>query len=345
MTNRYELALVLLSALVFSCSEEPPPSAADAEPTQRVSNPLECIPTAIPRETVDVMRALAPHCAGCHSAGTLGEPYFESAEAFQALMVQNPRLVAPGDPDASELVLLLEGRGTGSSTQMPLGAFTYEDLVDAGAAEMPMSHIRAWISQLEVKPKDTSPDADAPRFRRMSARQIRDTLYQQLGLSEEDFFYQAQDYSIDTHEPLQRKHYPLAAPEDLPAPRKRGPKELYFSLGGGSAIEQSRESRSITQTGMLVLTPLSQAWCRIAIQKEGNTTLFGDAMSAPADDQGIKALLSRWGMLFWAERLEQDNIDVLFDTIYTPIATAEDQTAGLTGVCSFFIRHPKWLEY
>lgn len=344
MTNRYELALVLLSAVSFGCSEGPPP-VADVEPTRHTSNTLECIPTTIQRETVDVMRALAPHCAGCHSAGTLGEPYFESAAAFQALMVQNPRLVAPGAPDASELVLLLEGRGTGSSTQMPLGAFTYEDLVDAGAAEMPMSQIRAWVSQLEVRPKDTSPDADAPRFRRMSARQIRDTLYQQLGLSEGDFFREAQDYDIDTYEPLQHKHYPMAAPEDLPASRKRGPKELYFSLGGGSAIEQASESRSITQTGMLVLTPLSQAWCRVALQKEGNTALFGDTMSAPTDDQGVKKLLSRWGMLFWAERLEQDAIDMLFDSIYTPIATAEDQTAGLTGVCSFFIRHPKWLEY
>src|SRR5512132_3047974 len=65
-----------------------------------------------------VFDALKPTCEGCHTTGSRG--YFASLQAFESLVAYNPQEVVPGKPDESQLILLLEGKGTLAYKQMPI---------------------------------------------------------------------------------------------------------------------------------------------------------------------------------------------------------------------------------
>ena len=165
--------LFLIASLV-ACDAGPPPVQTQASAV--------CEGTPPSSVTEHVYRQLKPHCIGCHDSGVRG--YFNSMNAFQSLLVSDPRLVAPGNPDGSELVRLLEGRGTGAFTQMPIGGPTYA----ADDTDIRMSEIRAWITALGAQARSIRPDPDAPVITRMSAAQMQRALYQQLGLVHGDFF-------------------------------------------------------------------------------------------------------------------------------------------------------------
>jgi len=292
-------------------------------------------------ETVRVMRALAPHCEGCHNIGV--RAYFGSITTFQNLVVANPKLVVPGDPDASEFVRLLEGKGKGAFTQMPIGTKTYAALAADGTASLSVDDVKAWVRGLTAQARSASPDFSAPRVSRIKPEQLQRALYQQLGLSHADFFTSANEYGIPMAESRGDDAYPLQPNDALPAPRQQPPRDRFQALGGGSAYGQSRSDFTTAPSFVLTLTQVSQRWCRSSLTKVGNLALFPAGATRATDAANVKATIRRWFTHFHGTRATDQEVDDLSTAVWVPLAS--DAEAGWVGLCSSFIRHPDWIFY
>lgn len=101
--------------------------------TTLVVNPGSSITTAV-SFSKDVVPLFAKSCAlsGCHVAGGHA-PDLTEANAFQSLTVGG--YIKPGDPDNSEIMLLLTGK---KSPSMPLGGSPNEQII---------AEVYAWINQ------------------------------------------------------------------------------------------------------------------------------------------------------------------------------------------------------
>ena len=311
----------------------------------QVPLPEPCPGTQPSSETERVFAGMKPACEGCHSTGVRG--FFASANAFQNLIVADGRLVMPGKPDESELVRLLEARGTSAFKQMPPAGPTYAQLVTQGVARVSIAEVRGWIVGLGVQARDPVPDARASRIVRLSALQIQRALYQQLGVGYDDFFTMASNYGIAMANQRDENMYPMQGPDAFPASFYEPPAERFLGLGGGATVRQLRNQLSPSPTFVQVLTQVSQAWCRIAIAKKGNSALFPNgAAMLTTDPVEVKRTLTRWWFHFLAERPSQVQVDALYDTVFVPLNKEPNGTEpAYVGSCSYFIRHPHWLFY
>lgn len=315
------------------------------------TTPAPTCATPASAETVRVFEGLAPSCVGCHASGERG--FFASVAAFQSLVVADARYVTPGDGAGSELVKLLLGNGTGAFTQMPIGDASYAQLVDDGSAALTVDEVKAWIDGLSAQARSPDPDKDAPRVTRLSAVQVRRALYQQLGLSNDDFFITAAEFGIEMAESRGDDRYPLLSPDDVPAPRQRITAERHLGLGGSTFIQQARADASTSPNFVNNLVQLSQAWCRMAVGKAGNTALFPDgappALSGNVDDDkgAVVGVLHRWSRSFHAVDLSDAEADDLYATLFVPLLAdpEADAQSPWAGTCSYFIRHPRWLFF
>jgi hypothetical protein len=332
--NRF-IFLVVVSGLL-ACGGEAPTSGPRTRAQAVCSTPVST-------ETERIMQGLKPACEGCHAQGARG--FFASVEAFQSLLVSDVRLVKPGSPDDSELVRLLEGRGTGSFKQMPTGVKSYAQLLSEGAVTLPISDVRAWIQGLGAQQRDARPDPEAPRITRMSATQVQRALYQQLGLRHEDFYISALEFGIPMAEPRGDDMYPLQSPDALPAPRQLAPEERYHALGGGSVFNQVSPDRTGSPSFALTLTQVSQRWCRHALAMTDNPALFPAGTKRGANPADVKATLKRWSLHFLGERFTDAQVDALYQGVFVPLSTPGDTEPAYVGVCSYFIRHPHWIFY
>jgi hypothetical protein len=341
------IAIVATLACITSCKGGTAGNAANSGGTSGVAGSpgaggSPCETPATP-ETARVFEGLRPACEGCHITGV--RAFFASLKAFQGLLVSDPRLVAPGDPDQSELMRLLKGTGTGAFKQMPIAGPSYEALAASGMQQLTMDEISTWIRGLQVQQRDPNPDPEASRVVRMSATQIQRALYQQLGLVHEDFFGTGSEFGVPMATAKGGDElYPLQGPDALPTPAERPTLERHVALGGGSALMQVQAQLNTGPTFVHSLTPIAQRWCRLALEKPMNTALFpaGAAMSADATE--AKATLRRWHFHFLAERATDAEVDAVYDNVFVPLATVGLDVAYV-GVCSYFIRHPQWVFY
>jgi hypothetical protein len=333
--RRLGLALVAL-AVATSCDRAPARSAATTAQTR------QAMCGQATDATIAVYNGLSPVCAGCHVSGT--RAFFVSISTFQSLLVSDPRLVAPGDPDNSELVRLLEGMGTGAFKQMPIGTQTYTDLLNAGTATLSIQAVRDWITGLAQQARDTRPDPSAMRMTRMTAERVQRALYQQLGLAHSDFFSAGSNYGIAMANPITDDDYPMQGPDAFPPPFTVEPSDRFYGLGGGSVTQGQKKDLTPSPTFVLTLTQVSQRWCRMALNKTGNTALFPAGTTNATDDANVKATLARWFLHFHGTKASQAEIDELFDTVWTPLAS-QGGDVPWTGLCSAFIRHPDWIFY
>ncbi|AKF03762.1 hypothetical protein [Sandaracinus amylolyticus] len=296
-----------------------------------------------PRNDV-IRRGLARTCEGCHSVGEHG--YFASAVAFESLLVRNPRLVVPGDPDGSALVQLLEGRREGSTfSQMPLSGDPFAVMAERGETDVSMEAIRSWIRDLTVPGVSTEPDVHAATVQRISATHVELGLRDLLGLTEDDFWtvHPSANGSIRV---IARSTdtYPVRSPD-----RVAGLEGLnrFEALGGGSAIAQRSEDRTPSTTFVQTLVPLSQAWCALAVQKVGNTALFTVATPATgsADDASLRAQIADWHLLFLAEPARDEDVDTIVNDVFVPLEAENDAQTAWIGTCAYFVRHPLFVLY
>lgn len=292
-------------------------------------------------ETVRIMRALAPNCEGCHNTGV--RAYWGSVSSFQNLIVANRKLVVPGDPDGSEFVRLLEGKGTGSFQQMPIGTKSYATLLAEGKAKLPISEVRAWVTNLTTQARSANPDYTAARVSRIKPEQLQRALYQQLGLAHEDFYIGASEYGIGMAESRGDDAYPFQPNDAIPAPRQQGPRDRFTALGGGSSYGQRKSDLTTAPSFVLTLTQLSQRWCRSGLNKAGNVALFPAGTTRMTDEANVKATIRRWFTHFHGTRATDTAVNELYTTVWQPLST--DQEAAWVGLCSTFIRHPDWIFY
>lgn len=291
-----------------------------------------------------VFDALSPTCAGCHSTGSRG--FFASVEAFESLVVYAPSEVVPGDPDKSELVLLLEGHGTRAFTQMPIAGPAYADMTDA---PMSMADIRAWVVGLKAREVDPLPSIEARRVTRMAADDVQRALYQQLGLSDADFFVPASNYDVE-HKSNQQsdERYAMSSPEAIPAPFESLPVERFASLGGGSAMFQMKADSTVAPSYLGTLSQVSQRWCAMALDKPNNTALLPAGASiatGSSDPAAVKSVIRQWFLHFHASVADDASVNEVFDAVFVPVEAESDARTGYIATCSYFIRHPHWIFY
>lgn len=295
----------------------------------------------------EVRLALEEHCAACHTSGPAG--YFASLTAFQNLLVADPRLVTPGDPEASELISLLEGRGSGSIPQMPLGMESFADLDERGVTAITMDELRDWIADLEVNGvASDSPDHNAATVRKVSAGHIEFGLRDLLGLTRDDFFADAttRDVLVDNHR--SRADYPVHDPEGTPGSFKPEPESNFYSLGGESSVHTIGGDPNFTPPFVQTLVPLSQRWCTMAVAKQNNTALFGAATPATGSDElaAVRENIESMHLHMLGVPAREEDVDEALAEVFLPLeAETGDPAAAWAGVCSYLIRHPQFLLY
>ncbi len=334
-------ALLGLVMLAVACDTAAARSAANEKATSRQS----VCGTAATAETKKIYDGLKGECAGCHVAGV--RSFFVSLGTFQSLLVTDEKLVKPGDPDNSELIKLLEGHGTGVFKQMPIAGQTYAERAMAGTAVsgVSMSEVRAWVTNLGTQSRDPRPDASAKVLVRMTGQQAQRTLYQQLGLDNSDFYVKAYEYDVEMAEKKDENQYPLLGPDEMPAPRQSQTAERFYAIGGGSSTGQIRADSTISPTFVLTMQQTSQAWCRFALGKTGNTALFPAGAMVTADEVTAKSTIRRWGLHFIASQLSDDEVNALYTDLFAPLVADSSAANAYVGLCSYFIRHPLWVFY
>ena len=293
-----------------------------------------------------IMKGLAPTCSGCHTQSST--PFFGSLSTFETLLAYNPKYVVPGHPEQSYLVALLKGAGQGTFPQMPLSGDSFVKLEAAGLTGITLAEIEAWITQLTVGPKVTTPDPEAVTVQRVSAEQVKSTLYAQLGLCDDDFYGPASDYSIPEITSKGEDNYPVHGGDELPGAYEVWPVQRHAALGGSQSLGGKKRDLAPSPPFAQALVAVSQRWCKMAISKPSNALLFpyvdrtAKSATAAAD---IKKNLAYLNLHFLGEPADPADIDDVFQNVFVPLETASDSATAWAGVCSYFIRHPRWIFY
>lgn len=294
-----------------------------------------------------IMKGLAPTCGGCHTQGST--PFFGSLSTFETLLVYNDKYIVPGHPEQSYLIKLLNGQGEGTYKQMPLSGDPFVKLEAAGMTALTLAQIEAWITQLTAGTKVTTPDPEAVTVQRVSARQIEKTLYAQLGLGDDDFYGPASSYSIPEITSKGEDNYPVHGGDELPGAYENFPVQRQAALGGSQSLGGKKADLAPSPPFAQALVAVSQRWCKMAIEKPSSTALLfpfvdktAKSATAAAD---IKKNLAYLNLHFLGEPADPADIDEVFQNVFVPIEAASDSPTAWAGVCSYFIRHPRWIFY
>lgn len=340
------LISLILGLGLSACALEGAPQETTQRPAPRQQSldPVPCI-----QGEHDAIRVkLAPSCAGCHGPGT-SAPFFASAEAFESLIVRNPRFVIPGDPDGSELIRLLEGVGTGAFKQMPTAGEPYAKL-PADQQKISMSELRQWITDLTLAQASTTPNPDAPTTRRLGAEEIMGSMLAQLGLDPEVDFYQGISKNFDSPTRTLKGSMPLYPPTAVPglhyAAHKTSTGQRWSALGGANWLNRQPKSYEISPSFLQTITQLSQAWCSMAIKKPDNAALFKHttpkATSAEASAQ-IQQNIEHLHLRMLGLPATQADTTKIYQEVFLAHEPKGVDVAWVA-VCSYFIRHPLWLS-
>jgi hypothetical protein len=346
MATRLLQQSVLVAAtalLTASCSGKSGPGTdTDAPGNEQCAGPT----VGEHAQNKAVFDALEPTCEGCHSTGSRG--YFASLQAFESLVVYDTKEVVPGKPDESQLILVLEGKGTRAFTQMPPSGPAFAEIAAKGGSTLSMVQIRDWVMKLQPRSLDKLPSIDARRISRLGAAEVQRALYQQLGLSDDDFFLPASSYNIPHKTSQNDDSYPLTSADSLPAPYEGLPVERYSSLGGGAPMIQMRPDNTVSPSFVGTMTQVSQRWCAMALAKSPNAALVPAGASiavGSAEPDKVKAILRSWFLHFHAVDASPAEIDGVYEGVFVPLEAGKDTQTAYIGACSYFIRHPDWIFY
>lgn len=346
ITAKTLLATSALALALWGCGEPPQEASTPARtPTRAQSlDPVPCVQG----EHDEIRLKLAPHCAGCHGPGT-SAPYFASVEAFESLIVRNPRFITPGDPDSSEFIRLLEGKGTGAFTQMPTAGSPYAAL-SAEVQQISMAELRQWVTGLTLAPLSDAPDPNLPTTRRLGADEIRGALMAQLGLSFEQDFLQQTSSNHDSPTIVLKGAMPLYSPSSAPGLHYRAQSasaaQRWIALGGDDWLDRQVRRYDISPSFLQTVTQLSQAWCELAVNKADNQALFKhvqpNAKSADAADD-IKANIGYLHLRMLALPADATAVTKIYEEVFLAHEPEGSKQAWIA-VCSYFVRHPLWLS-
>jgi hypothetical protein len=292
----------------------------------------------------EVRLLLEPTCAGCHGANA-NKPFFASLSAFESLLVYNPDYVTPGNPDGSLLIQLLEGKAPGLFRQMPPTGESFSARADKGETAISMAKIRDWIATLTPKELDPDPDLSTVSTRRLTAEEVVQTLLDQIGLSiEEDFFDQyASNYVSPTV--VLKGQLQVYSPDAAPPSHYGGDhSQRFIALGGPGWMERRPRNQSISPPFLQTLVQVSQAWCQMAVQKPGNTALFGKAPKDSTVESEVRANIGYLYLRMLGEQPTEEDIGRIYTEVFQNYQPAGNDVAW-TAVCASFVRHPLWLSF
>lgn len=298
----------------------------------------------------DEMRlALAGACAGCHVAGS--KPYWASLTAFEGL-VYDPKYVVRGDPDNSLLLKLFKANAPGSFTQMPPGE-TYEAMLVRGAATVTIADLEQWIRELPPQGSVIAePIPERFTVRRLTAEEMVVSAMAQLGLTLEDFIdtsnmnWRQQEYTVNGGKFfIWPKDWAPGISRQYVSDSRTV--ERYEALGGMAALDNRGKDIALGPAAVQTLVQMSQAWCKRAIEKPGNTAVLryvtlADKSATKAAD--IKKNIAALHLRMLAEPATDDTVEALYTKVYLPLE-ATNTKAAWTAVCASFMRHPQWLSF
>ncbi|MFO0595927.1 MAG: hypothetical protein U0228_11495 [Myxococcaceae bacterium] len=298
----------------------------------------------------EIRQALAPACAPCHTTGN--KPYFASLAAFENGLAYDPKWVNPSDPAGSGLTKILEGSFAGTYPQMPPGE-AYSAFVADGRVSLTIDQVKQWIATLP--PRGAVNDGPAPEaftVRRLRAEEITVSLMDQLGLTLEDF--------VDTSRPTWRDEELTARggrlfvfPTDW-APgisqqyvSDKRATERYETLGGAVVLQGRKKDKGLGPSALQTVVQVSQAWCKLAIEKSGNTAVLRYVTLADKSASKSTEIKQNIAQL-WLRMIGEPPADADVDELYTKVYLALEPTStkvAWTGVCAALVRNPKWLSY
>jgi len=298
----------------------------------------------------EIRQALAPACASCHLTGN--KPYFASLEAFENGLVYDPKWVNKDDPAGSGLIKLLQGLNPGSYPQMPPGE-PYSAYVNDGRVKLTLDELQAWIRELPERGAiNDGPSPNAFTVRRLRADEMILSLMDQLGLSQEDF--------VDTSRPTWRdEEYTVRGGRLFVWPTDWAPgisqqyvsdkraTERYETLGGAVVLQGRKKDLTLGPSSLQTLVQMSQAWCRLAIEKQGNTAVLRSvtlADKSATKSVEIKQNIAQLSLRMLGDVPSEADVTELYEQVYLPLEANSTKTAW-TGVCAALVRHPKWLSY
>lgn len=298
----------------------------------------------------EIRLALSGACASCHSVGN--KPYFASLSAFENGLVYDEKWVKRGDPDNSALIKLLEGTNTGSYPQMPPGQ-TYAAVLASGRVTITIEELKTWIRELQPRGAvNEGPSPDAFNVRRLRADEMVLSLMDQLGLTVEDFVDTSQTGWRDT-EWTARGGRLFVWPTDW-APGISGQyvsdsrtTERYETLGGAVVLQGRKPDVSLGPAAMQTLVQMSQAWCKLAIEKSGNTAVLRGVTltdTSATKSTEIKANIAQLHLRMLGEPATAADVDEIYEQVYLQLEPTGVKAAWIA-TCASFVRHPKWLAY
>lgn len=302
---------------------------------------------------LSIYERLKVNCIGCHGPDSGGWRGFATFTAFEQLLVYNPEWITPGKPEESALLPMLRGQGApgGIYEQMPPKGTdaSFAQLVQNGDTLITLPELEEFIRQLTPRATTRSPTRT---IRTKNARQIVRALHDQLGLEPADFFTLGNDQYVASRQ----DRYPILDPDSLP--NLQASKRIYAyprefsrwkSLGG--AAYQEREPGNVRPSipQALNLVQVSQVWCRIAVQKQGNdailrhVTLADTSQSAPLK---IKENIAYLHLRMLGEPATNEVVEDLHEHIFTHYELQEGGTeTAWTALCAAMIRDPLWITY
>jgi hypothetical protein len=178
------------------------------------------------------------------------------------------------------------------------------------------------------------------------------SLMDQLGLDQSDF--------VDTSRPTWRnEEYTVRGGKLFTWPTDWAPgisqqyvsdkraTERYETLGGAVVLQGRKHDVSLGPSSVQTMVQVSQAWCRLAIEKPGNTAVLRNVTLA--DKSATKATEIRQNIAQLSLRMLGDvpseaEVSELYEDVYLPLEPASTKAAW-TAVCAALVRHPKWLSY
>ncbi len=335
--KRLALLLLLAGCEARIVAPAPGSSAGGGGPAGAGGGSGGGTPTTGDLSNLDVYTRLKPTCQGCHTVDM--RPFFASLDAFENLVVYDPRFVVPMDPAGSTLLAML--RATASKPMPPAPSAPFITLEGQGQTFITLAELEEWIRRLQ--PRATPVVVDPPLVRRKTAEQVQAALYQQLGLTEADFY----DAALN---PRAGDAYAVRSPDATPYadPTEQGG-TLFISLGGPHRLEGKWRNDAVTPGFLQALTHTSQAWCRAAVTKAGNRAVLSratlaDASTTPQGAAAIKANIAELYLKMLGEVPPQAEVDDLFTSVFVRYESKGAATAW-TAVCAALIRDPLWILY
>ena len=283
--------------------------------------------------------ALAPACKACHDTGS-NRPMFASLEAFENLLVYNRAVVVPGDPEGGTLIALLEGKATGSYTQMPLTGEPFAKLASAGMTKISMEALKEWITALPPPdPARSGPHRDSPTTRRLRVVELVSTLQRTLGYPEVG----ATDASSGKPASLW-----VRDPDALGGVgySNIGATRTWSVLGGGDPLGRVKDDPTWSPGALRTVVEMSLEWCGTSVTK-GDKAIFRDAspsdtsMAAP---EKIRANIAYLHLRLLGEPAAAEDVDAFYTGVFLP-AEPRGGPVAWTEVCAALVRDPRFLTF